>query len=116
MASPEIIVKRRRLSSRLEKLYVIISCVLMGAIMMAVPAFAAEAEVNTEAMTQLFSVLKSVSFYVGLGLLAFGVYEIVMSFIQSQPEAKTKGITLGIVGAVMMGLGPVLDGLGAMTP
>ena len=38
-----------------------------------------------------------------------GVYEIVMSFMQNQPEAKTKGIIMAISGAVMIGLKPIVE-------
>lgn len=50
--------------------------------------------------------------WVGVVLLCFGVYEIVMSFMQNQPEAKTKGVIMCICGIVMIAMKSVLVGLG----
>lgn len=47
--------------------------------------------------------------WVGIALILYGVYEIVMSFMQNQPEAKTKGIIMAISGAVMIGLKPIVE-------
>lgn len=102
--------KKGRIRSKLEKMYIAASSALMVGVMASVPAFA-DAPDNAQAnkaIKELLKIIGDVGFYVGIGLLAFGIYEIVMSVIQSQPEAKTKGITLGVVGAILMGLGGIL--------
>ena len=49
----------------------------------------------------IINILLSISKYVGIALVVYGVYEVVMSFMQNQPEAKTKGIIMLLCGAVM---------------
>lgn len=41
---------------------------------------------------------------IGIGVAGFGIYELVMSFVQQQPEAKTKGITLLLVGLLLVSI------------
>lgn len=53
--------------------------------------------------------------WVGVVLLCFGIYEIVMSFMQNQPEAKTKGVIMCICGIVMIAMKSVLVGLGVVS-
>ena len=109
-----VVKKKSSIRNKLEKLYVAASSAFMMGIMSAVPAFAADSgpkknDTANKAMKELLGVLGTVGLYVGIGLLAFGVYEIIMSVIQSQPEAKTKGITLAVVGAILMGLSGILS-------
>lgn len=65
-------------------------------------------------MGKIIGILLTITFYVGIALLIYGIYEIVMSFMQNQPEAKTKGIIMALSGAVMMGLKPILTSLGVI--
>ena len=46
------------------------------------------------ALGGIIDTLCSIAMYVGIALAAYGVYEVVQSFMQNQPEAKTKGIVL----------------------
>ncbi len=50
--------------------------------------------------------------YIGIGILVWGVIEIVLSFTQDMPDKKIKGITLAFSGAVCIGLKAVLGTLG----
>lgn len=59
-------------------------------------------------MADIIGILLTISRYVGLALIIYGVYEIVMSFMQNQPEAKTKGIVMALAGVVLVGLKSVL--------
>lgn len=63
-------------------------------------------------MGNIIGILLTITRFVGLALLIYGVYEIVMSFMQNQPEAKTKGIVMALAGVVMIALKSVLTGLG----
>lgn len=63
-------------------------------------------------MGNIIGILLTITRFVGLALLIYGVYEIVMSFMQQQPEAKTKGIVMALAGVVMIALKSVLTGLG----
>lgn len=63
-------------------------------------------------MGNIIGVLLTITRFVGVALLIYGVYEIVMSFMQNQPEAKTKGIVMALAGVVMIALKSVLQGLG----
>lgn len=71
-------------------------------------------EVGQQVASGVISALLTISKYVGIGIVAFGVYEIAMSFMQNQPEAKTKGITMAIVGAILIGLKAMLSSIGVL--
>jgi hypothetical protein len=66
-------------------------------------------------MGNIIGILLSITRYVGVALVIYGVYEIVMSFMQNQPEAKTKGIVMALAGVVMVGLKTVLTSIGVIT-
>ena len=63
-------------------------------------------------MGKIIGILLTITRYVGVALVIYGVYEIVMSFMQNQPEAKTKGIVMALAGVVMIGLKSIIVGLG----
>ena len=46
---------------------------------------------------------------IGILLTIYGVYEVVQSFMQNQPEAKTKGIMMALAGVAMIALKSVLS-------
>lgn len=62
-------------------------------------------------MGNIIGILLTITRYVGVAMVIYGVYEIVMSFMQNQPEAKTKGIVMALSGVVMIGLKGVLSGM-----
>ena len=62
----------------------------------------------------ILGILLTITQYVGVALIVYGVYEVVMSFMQNQPEAKTKGIIMALAGAVMMGLKGILQNMGVI--
>ena len=43
-------------------------------------------------------------FYIGLILIVWGTIDIVISIMQERPEAKTQGVKMLIVGAILVGL------------
>lgn len=65
-------------------------------------------------MGKIIGILLTITRFVGVALVVYGVYEIVMSFMQNQPEAKTKGIVMALAGVVMIALKSVLQGLGVI--
>ncbi len=65
-------------------------------------------------MGKIIGILLTISQYVGVALVIYGVYEVIMSFMQNQPEAKTKGIIMALAGAVMIGLKSILQGMGVI--
>lgn len=65
-------------------------------------------------MGKVIGILLKISQYVGVALIVYGVYEVVMSFMQNQPEAKTKGIVMALAGAVMTALKSILSGMGVI--
>lgn len=72
---------------------------------------------NTNAadlMGKIIGILLTITRYVGVALVIYGVYEIVMSFMQNQPEAKTKGIVMALSGVIMIALKSVLKGVGVL--
>lgn len=66
-------------------------------------------------MGKIIGLLLTVTRYVGIGLIVFGIYEVVMSFIQQQPEAKTKGIVMALAGLIMAALKSVLVWMGVVS-
>ena len=65
-------------------------------------------------MGKIIGILLTITRFVGVALVVYGVYEIVMSFMQNQPEAKTKGIIMALAGVVMIALKSILVGLGVV--
>ena len=63
-------------------------------------------------MGKIIGILLTITRFVGVALVIYGVYEIVMSFMQNQPEAKTKGIIMALAGVVMIALKSILGGNG----
>lgn len=60
----------------------------------------------------IINLLLTVTKYAGIGLAVFGAYELAMSFLQNQPEAKTKGIIMLIAGVIMVGAPTILKNVG----
>ncbi len=60
-------------------------------------------------MGNVIGILLTITRYVGVALVVYGAYEIVQSFMQNQPEAKTKGIMMALAGVAMIGLKSVLN-------
>ena len=60
-------------------------------------------------MKNILGILLGISKYVGVALVIYGIYEVIMSFMQNQPEAKTKGIVMALAGAVMMSLQSIMN-------
>lgn len=99
----------------------------MGAVanMSAVTAFASGGGFNDDVtvkgggdaatmMGKIIGILLTITRFVGVALVVYGVYEVVMSFMQNQPEAKTKGIIMALAGIVMTALKSILSGLGVI--
>lgn len=68
----------------------------------------------TSLMGKIIGILLTITRFVGVALVIYGVYEIVMSFMQNQPEAKTKGIVMALAGVVMIALKSILQSVGVV--
>lgn len=66
-------------------------------------------------MGKIIGILLTITRFVGVALIIYGVYEIVMSFMQNQPEAKTKGIVMALAGVAMVALKSILTTLGVVS-
>lgn len=66
----------------------------------------------SKGMGAIIGIILTITRYAGVGLLIFGVYEVVMSFMQNQPEAKTKGIIMALCGVVMISLKSLIAAFG----
>lgn len=66
-------------------------------------------------MGRIIGILLTITRYVGVALVIYGVYEVVMSFMQNQPEAKTKGIIMALAGVVMIALKSILVAVGIVS-
>lgn len=84
-------------------------------------AFAEDVDVTADTdldaadmMGKIIGMLLTITRFVGVALVVYGVYEVVMSFMQNQPEAKTKGIIMALAGIIMTALKSVLQSLGVV--
>ena len=66
-------------------------------------------------MGKVIGVLLSITRFVGVALIVYGLYEVVQSFMQNQPEAKTKGIIMALAGTACTALKSILVGLGVIS-
>lgn len=66
-------------------------------------------------MGKVIGVLLTITRFVGVALIVYGLYEVVQSFMQNQPEAKTKGIIMALAGIACTALKSVLVGLGVIS-
>ncbi len=66
-------------------------------------------------MGRIIGILLTITRYVGVALVIYGVYEVVMSFMQNQPEAKTKGIVMALAGVAMIALKSILSAVGIIS-
>lgn len=84
----------------------------MAASMTATYAMAATKYKNNTTISgadNIINLLLTVTKYAGIGLGVFGAYELAMSFLQNQPEAKTKGIIMLLAGVIMFGAPTIID-------
>lgn len=65
-------------------------------------------------MGRVIGVLLTITRFVGVALIVYGLYEVVQSFMQNQPEAKTKGIIMALAGIACTALKSILAGLGVI--
>lgn len=80
--------------------------------LLGVTAFAAKAT-EQDAEKALKETLTKVGSIAGVGLIAYGIYEVIMSVLQQAPEQKTKGLIMAAVGAVLTSIGTLLSFLGS---
>lgn len=66
-------------------------------------------------MGNIIGILLTITRFVGVALVVYGVYEVVMSFMQNQPEAKTKGIIMALAGVVMTALKSILKAVNVVS-
>lgn len=64
------------------------------------------------AMGAVIGVVLTIMRYVGVAMVVYGIYEIVMSIQNNQPEAKTKGIIMALSGVVMIAIKSMLTAFG----
>ena len=113
----------KKTNNLFRKVSAAISTTAFAVSMMAMPAYAGGFDQsvtisNTDnldagsLMGKIIGILLTITRFVGVALVIYGVYEIVMSFMQNQPEAKTKGIVMALAGVVMIALKSVLQGMG----
>jgi hypothetical protein len=77
-------------------------------------AFAAD---ENAAINQIVSIMGRVGRVAGIALMIFGIYEVVMAFLQQAPEQKTKGVLMLVVGAVLTGIKEMANAFtGGTTP
>lgn len=110
--------KQNTMKKAFRKLYATATAAMAMASLSATTAFADWENVEVSAgadsdasglMGQVLGILLTITRYVGVALVIYGVYEVVMSFMQNQPEAKTKGIVMALSGVVMIGLKSILS-------
>lgn len=112
--------RRRRRANVCKKLGAVMVAATMAVSMTTTSVFAFGGSVNVDTSTnanaadmmgKIIGILLTITRFVGVALVVYGVYEVVMSFMQNQPEAKTKGIIMALAGIVMTALKSILVSL-----
>jgi hypothetical protein len=67
---------------------------------------------SSDLMGSVIGLILGITQYVGIALIVFGVYEVVMSFMNDQPEKKVKGITIALAGVLCATLKSILTTMG----
>ena len=62
----------------------------------------------TSGMNNVLNIICDIMRYAGVAMLIYGVYEIIMSVQNNQPEAKTKGVIMALSGVVMVSIKTVI--------
>lgn len=91
----------------------------ISAAMMAPASVYAAPKLNTnlgkdEGMGAILSIIFSIAQAVGGISLVMGIFMTVQSFMSDNPEKRNQGVTLAIVGAVLMGLEALLKTAGIL--
>lgn len=63
----------------------------------------------------IMAIIFEVSKYIGMVSVVMGVFLTVQSFMSDNPEKRNQGVTLAIVGAVLIGLKTLLKTAGILT-
>ena len=66
----------------------------------------------TSGMNNVLNIICDIMRYAGIAMLIYGVYEIIMSVQNNQPEAKTKGVIMALSGVVMISIKSVVTTFG----
>lgn len=112
-----------KLGKRAKRIYTSVCTALMcsSAFALSAGAFGEDVTINnttTDAnalMGKIIGILLTITRFVGVAMIVYGVYEIVISFQQQQPEAKTKGIIMALSGVAMVALKSILHALGVVS-
>jgi len=59
-------------------------------------------------MNKVLSLICDIMRYAGIAMLIYGIYEVIMSVQNNQPEAKTKGVIMALSGVVMISIKTVV--------
>lgn len=109
-----------KLGKRAKRIYTSVCTALMcsSAFALSAGAFGEDVKItasaNTDAnelMGKVIGILLTITRFVGVAMIVYGVFEIVQSFQAQQPEAKTKGIILALSGVAMVALKSILVAL-----
>lgn len=110
-----------KLGKRAKRIYTSVCTALMcsSAFALSAGAFGEDVTINTngatdanELMGKIIGILLTITRFVGVALVVYGVYEVFMSYQNQQPEAKTKGIIMALSGVAMVALKSILSGIG----
>ena len=74
------------------------------------PAFAA-ADVLDNVMNTIIGIISDAAFFIGLAIVLWGAFQIVLAFRREDSEGISKQITSVVVGGVLVGFGAVADEL-----
>jgi hypothetical protein len=113
-----------KLGKRAKRIYTSVCTALMcsSAFALSAGAFGEDVTINTngstdanELMGKIIGILLTITRFVGVALVVYGVYEVFMSYQNQQPEAKTKGIIMALSGVAMVALKSILSGIGIIS-
>ena len=96
----------------------ILTTILMTALMVTatatgiLPVFATDAVAGL--IDELMKVITSAATYVGMIIIAWGAFQMIMAFRREDSEGISKQVITVVVGGLLLGLGTLLGNLGIM--
>ena len=106
-------------SKRLKKVVATVTTTLMTMLCFAVSAFATNTnpKVNTAITTDglvggIIGFICTIAMYVGFVVAVSGIFMFIMAYKDDNAESQSRGARLAIVGAVLIGLKPLLKTIG----
>ena len=93
------------------KLVICFVMMLLGSVMLIIPAFAAAPNAN-EAMVKLINLMLSMFKYVGAAIFVWAIIQFILATKRSDADSKADAVQTAVCGIAMMSIKTIVVGLG----